>query len=85
MDKLMTYFVYILKCTDNTLYTGSTNNLAQRIEHHNTSKVGAKYTRSRRPVILVYSEKFEDKSTALKRELAIKKLSRIQKLQLIKA
>jgi putative endonuclease len=79
----MPYFVYILKCNDETLYTGITNNLEKRILAHNTSKTGAKYTASRRPVTLRYSETCETKSLALKREAQIKKLTREQKLILI--
>lgn len=76
-------YVYILKCADGTLYTGWTNDLEKRIETHNSGN-GAKYTRSRLPVELVYHEEFESKSDALKREHEIKKLSREQKLELIK-
>ncbi len=79
----MLYFVYILKCADETLYTGITNNLEKRILAHNTSKTGAKYTASRRPVTLQYSEIYDTKSLALKREAQIKKLTREQKLLLI--
>lgn len=75
-------YVYILKCVDNTLYTGWTNNLAKRIKAHNSGK-GAKYTRPRLPVELVYYEEFEDKITAMKREYAIKQLPRTKKLELI--
>ncbi|MCK4875524.1 MAG: GIY-YIG nuclease family protein [Sulfurimonas sp.] len=74
----------MLKCSDDTLYTGITTDLDRRVEEHNTSPKGAKYTRIRRPVELVYSEVTEDKSSASKRELEIKKLSRIQKLELVK-
>ncbi len=77
------YYVYILECSDKTLYIGSTPDIQKRIESHNTSKTGAKYTRARRPVILKYSECFETKSEALKREIILKKLSRTQKLDLI--
>lgn len=76
-------YVYILKCADGTLYTGWTNDLEKRIETHNSGS-GAKYTRSRLPVELVYYEEFKSKSDALKREHEIKKLSREQKLALIK-
>ena len=76
-------YVYILKCADGTLYTGWTNDLEKRIATHN-SGCGAKYTRSRLPVELIYHEEFESKSAALKREREIKKLSREQKLELIK-
>ncbi len=75
-------YVYILKCSDNTLYTGWTNNLEKRLKIHQSGK-GAKYTRGRLPVQLLYFEKFEEKSDALKREIRIKKLSKDQKLKLI--
>jgi len=74
----------MLKCSDDTLYTGITTDLDRRVDEHNNSPKGAKYTRVRRPVELVYSENQKDKSTASKRECEIKKLSRIQKLELIK-
>ena len=79
----MAYFVYILKCADETLYTGITTDIERRVEEHNSSDKGAKYTKLRRPVELVYSEESENRSTASKREYAIKKLSRLQKLELI--
>lgn len=78
-----TWTVYILQCNDNSLYTGITNHLQQRIEKHNAGK-GAKYTRSRLPAVLVYQETVEDKSEALKREHQIKQLSRAEKLLLSK-
>ncbi len=78
------FTVYIVSCKDKTLYTGYTNNLEKRIHDHNFSKTAAKYTRSRRPVKLVYSENYRTLSKALKREIAIKKLSRAEKLLLIK-
>ena len=74
--------MYILRCYDGSLYTGWTTDLKQRVKAHNEGK-GAKYTRSRRPVELVYHEEFETKSEALKREAAIKRLSREEKLTLI--
>lgn len=74
--------VYILQCVDGTLYTGITDCLQKRLESHNRG-VGAKYTRSRRPVKVVYTENCENKSAALKREIAIKRLSRPDKLRLI--
>ncbi len=77
-------FVYILECSDKTLYTGWTGNMEKRIREHNNGKSGARYTRGRRPVRLVYFEACTTISEALKREAAIKKLSRAQKLQLIK-
>lgn len=80
----MTYWVYILRCADGTLYTGCTNDLSRRLAAHNAGK-GAKYTRSRRPVELVYREEVPDKSAALRREAAIKRLSRQEKLALIQS
>jgi putative endonuclease len=78
------YYVYILKCADNTLYTGITTELERRIDEHNGSDKGAKYTRVRRPVSLVYSEEYSDRSSASKREYEIKKkMSRDEKLKLI--
>ena len=79
----MIHFIYILKCSDNTLYCGYTNNLYKRIYSHNFSKKAAKYTRIRRPVNLIYFEIFEDKSKALSREFEIKKLNRKQKIGLL--
>jgi putative endonuclease len=82
----MTFFVYILKCNDNTLYCGYTNNLENRLKVHNGTGgqgTGAKYTRARRPVTLVYSEEYSSRSAATKREAEIKKLTRDKKLQLI--
>lgn len=78
------YFVYMVKCSDNTLYTGIATELERRIEEHNSSDKGAKYTRARRPVSLVYSEEYPDRSSASKREYEIKKkMSRVEKLNLI--
>ena len=79
----MDYIVYILKCSDDTLYTGITNNLAKRLKIHSIGK-GSKYVKARRPFVLVYTEKGYNKSEALKREYVIKKLSRKKKLNLIK-
>lgn len=76
------YYVYMLKCSDNTLYTGYTNNLVNRLNTHNNGK-GAKYTRYRLPVELVYFEEYNSKSEALKREYFIKKLTRKKKEILI--
>ena len=76
------YNVYILQCSDKTYYTGITNDLKRRLEQHNAD-TGAKYTRGRGPVKLVYKEKGLTKSEALKRELAIKKLSRKEKINLL--
>lgn len=75
-------YTYILKCKDETLYTGWTNNLKKRIEDHNSGK-GAKYTKSRRPVQLVYYELYDTKVDAMKREYEIKHMTRKEKLKLI--
>lgn len=76
-------YVYILKCNDDSLYTGWTNDLKKRIKAHSNGK-GAKYTKARLPVELVYFEEFDDKISAMKREYAIKQLKRKEKLELIK-
>ena len=78
----MEQYVYIVECRDHSLYTGWTTHLRERIEAHNRGR-GAKYTRSRGPVKLVYWETWDTKEEALRREAAIKKMSRSQKLQLI--
>ena len=78
----MSWFVYMLRCRDNSLYTGYTNDVKRRETVHNTGK-GAKYTKSRLPVTLVYWEAFEEKSDALKRECAIKQLTKAEKEALI--
>lgn len=75
-------YVYILRCSDDTLYTGWTTDLDKRLEAHNSGR-GAKYTRGRTPAKLVYYEKFEDKKEALKREYEIKQLGRKEKEKLI--
>ena len=80
----MSYWVYMLRCRDGSLYTGSTTDVERRCALHNAGK-GAKYTRSRLPVELVYREEASDWSAALRREAAIKHLSRAQKLELIAA
>jgi putative endonuclease len=76
------FFVYILRCSDGTLYTGYTTNIEDRIKIHNSGK-GAKYTRGRLPVELEYYETYESKSEALKREIQIKSLTKTKKLKLI--
>ena len=81
----MSYFVYILKCSDDTLYTGITTDVDRRVDEHNNSDKGAKYTKIRRPVTLMYTEEVEDRSSASKREYAIKKLTRNEKKGLIDA
>lgn len=75
------FYVYLLLCSDNTLYCGYTNDLEKRINAHNSGR-GAKYTKSRLPVRLVYSESFQTKSEALVRECAIKRMKRSEKLAL---
>jgi putative endonuclease len=75
-------FVYILKCSDDTLYTGWTKDLNKRLNKHNEGQ-GAKYTRGRLPVTLVYYEVYETKEEALKREIKIKKMSRAAKLKML--
>lgn len=76
------HYVYILKCSDNTFYTGYTTDPGRRVKAHNSGK-GAKYTRSRRPVELIYTEEFDDKREAQRREYAIKQLTRSEKEKLI--
>ena len=78
------WYVYILKCSDKTFYTGITTDLKRRLAEHNHSKLGAKYTRGRRPVKLAYLRKLKNKIKAAKEEYRIKKLSRKEKLALIK-
>lgn len=75
-------YVYILKCNDDTLYTGWTNNLEKRIKMHSNG-TGAKYTKGRGPLVLVYHEEFDEKRDAMRREYEIKKLTREKKLELI--
>ena len=78
----MAAYVYVLRCGDGTLYTGWTNDPARRLKAHNAGR-GAKYTRSRLPVELVRLEEYNSKEEAMKREAALKKLSRKEKLELI--
>lgn len=75
-------YTYILRCADGTLYTGWTNDLEKRLAAHNAG-LGAKYTKSRRPVTLVYAEHFATKEEAMRREYRVKRLSRAEKLALI--
>ncbi len=79
----MTHFVYMLRCSDGSLYTGTAVDLDRRLHAHNHLKSGAKYTRARRPVELVYKEECTDLSAARKREAEIKRLTRGEKLALI--
>lgn len=75
-------YTYLLKCADESLYCGWTNHLEERVRAHNEGR-GAKYTKSRRPVVLVYYEEFATKQEAMQREWAVKRLSRKEKLRLI--
>jgi putative endonuclease len=77
----MAFFCYILECSDGTYYTGWSTDPQRRLREHNSGR-GARYTRSRRPVLLVYQEELPDKKAALKRERAIKALSRPKKIKL---
>ena len=80
----MPYFLYILRCADTTLYTGITTDLERRIIEHNESEKWAKYTKMRRPVELIYSEEYDSRSEASKREYEIKQMTRIEKELLVK-
>lgn len=77
------YHVYILRCSDDSLYTGITTDVVRRLKEHNTSALGAKYTQGRRPVSLVYSKRFRSRSTASKEEARIKGLSREEKAKML--
>lgn len=77
------WYLYMVRCADDTLYTGITTDVQRRLDEHNgDDRIGARYTRARRPVVLVYSEQAENRSAAASREAAIKKLTRRQKLAL---
>lgn len=76
-------YTYIVECADGTLYTGWTTNVQKRVKAHNEEKSGAKYTKAKRPVKLIYYEGYETKEEAMRREYAIKQLTRKQKLELI--
>ena len=76
-------YTYIVQCADGTLYTGWTTNVMRRLKEHNEGKAGAKYTQAKRPVNLVYYEGYETKEEAMRREYAIKQLTRKEKLELI--
>ena len=78
------YYLYILKCKDGTLYTGITTDVVRRVREHNSSTKGAKYTKPRRPVVLVYSKKFKNRSTSSIAETKIKAMTRQEKQDLIK-
>lgn len=77
------FFVYIVECSDGSLYTGIARDVARRVQEHNEAKIGARYTKTRRPVTLRYSERKKDRSAALVREAALKKLTRAEKLALL--
>lgn len=79
----MSYFVYIVECSDHTFYTGIAKDVQRRIEEHNYSNKGAKYTRVRRPVKLLHVEEFENRSQASKREFEIKQMSKTAKIALL--
>lgn len=76
------YFLYIVECSDGSYYTGIAKNVEQRLERHRSGR-GAKYTRARLPIALVYTEECADLSSAMKREIAVKKLQRTEKRKLI--
>ncbi len=76
------WWVYLLRCRDGSLYAGATNDRARRVEAHASGR-GSRYTRSRLPVALVHSERTADRSTALRREAALKRLTRAEKLELV--
>ena len=82
-SKTKTWWVYLLRCKDNSLYAGVTTDIDRRTGEHNNSKLGAKYTRARRPVSLAYLEQADDKSTACKREYQIRQLTKLKKEQLV--
>jgi Predicted endonuclease containing a URI domain len=82
-DETIQWSVYILQCDDTTLYTGISNNVSKRIAHHQAGN-GSRYTRGRLPVRLLYKETCDDKGSALKREYAIKRLTREEKIKLLK-
>lgn len=79
------WFLYVLRCVDDTFYTGTTTDISRRINEHNTKKCGAKYTKTRRPVELIFWLDFENRSQAQKAEYKFKKLTRAQKEKIINA
>lgn len=81
----MRYVLYMLRCADETLYTGITTDIERRLREHNHGNVGAKYTRARRPVTLAYSKTFKDRSSASIAEARMKKLKKVEKLAIIRA
>lgn len=83
MKKKARYIVYLLECADGTLYTGITTDMERRLKEHNSSTLGAKYTRARRPVTLVYQKAYQNRSQASVEEFRIKSLSRTEKMSMI--
>jgi len=83
LKKKSAWTVYILRCADGTLYTGVTRDVARRVKEHNSNKLAARYTRARRPVVLVYQEPAKTRSAACKREYRIKQLARSDKQKLV--
>lgn len=83
-NSLSVYFLYILRCNDGTYYTGITMDVARRVQEHNISKRGAKYTRGRRPVKLVYQKRFHCRSSALRAECRMKDLSKAEKKKVVR-
>ena len=77
------WYIYLMRCSDNSLYAGITTDLTRRLNEHNNSKLGAKYTRIRRPVTLAYAETSDNRSLASKREYQLRKLSKAKKEQLV--
>ncbi len=84
MEQLSEWFVYMLRCADNSLYTGVTTDVERRVKEHNEAKLGAKYTRAKRPVALVYEESAESRSAACQREYQLKQLRKSDKELFIK-
>ena len=82
-NKTNSWWVYLLRCNDNSLYAGVTTDISRRIDEHNNSKLGAKYTRARRPVTLAYLEEADNKSLACKREYQIRHLTKSKKELLV--
>ncbi len=82
-NKINAWWVYLLRCNDNSLYAGVTTDINRRVDEHNNSKLGAKYTRARRPVSLAYLEQADNKSIACKREYQIRHLSKQKKELLV--
>lgn len=78
----MKWYVYLVECSDKSIYTGTTNDVNRRVKEHNTSKLGAKYTKTRRPVKLIKFFEFKNRSEACKEEYRIKKLTKKEKLKL---